>query len=381
MKHIVIHRAAECYASFPSVAMTAGGTPVCVFREAGAATARAALSGIHTHQDNDSRIMMRQADTSAVAWSEAVEIARSDENALSDPSILIRDNGTWLLRVARWRLVPSRERHLLDGPIHRHFVRTGKVGMLNGNGLFVSDDEGSTWREIEAVVRDPFWRHAVSREAPLELTDGTLLQAVYGGWPETTECAAVLRSFDDGASWGDATRLAGDRTLGHAYRADPNFNEVSLVQMDAEKLVALIRCDTTFETDAGDHVSEGGMGRLHWARSDDAGMTWTPPVPTPIWGQPAHGLFLGDGRILCTFGHRRKPFGVHAVICRIVGNDFHVERRIVLRDDAAGWDCGYPCAVRLADGAFFAVYYIHGADGLRHIAGTRWYENEMENAG
>ena len=376
----MIHRAPQRYASFPSVIRLGDGRLACVFREAGEATATAALDDAHTHQDTDSRILLSIGDPSGRSWRAPTEVARSGEIALSDPSIVALRDGTWLVRAARWTLVPSRERHRLPGPIHRHYVRTGQVGMLSGNGYFVSNDEGRSWGPLDSQVTDPDWQYAVSREAPLELEDGALLQAIYGGWPETTECAAVLRSFDGGRTWGDATRLAGDRALRHAYREHPNFNEVSLVALDAEALVALIRCDTAFTTDSGTHVTEGGMGRLHWSRSDDAGMTWDQPRPTAIWGQPAHGLHLGGGRLVCTFGHRRTPFGVQAALCRVGRDGLATERRIVLRDDAGSWDCGYPCSTDLADGSILSVYYIHGADGLRHIAGTVWRLDEMERA-
>lgn len=378
MEHVVIHRAPRRYASFPSVVRLGDGRLACVFREAGEATATAALDDSHTHQDSDSRILLSIGDPAGRDWSAPTEVARSGEVALSDPSILVLRDGAWLVRAARWTLVPSRERHRLPGPIQRHYVRTGQVGMLSGNGYFVSRDEGRHWSALDSQATDADWQYAVSREAPLELEDGSLLQAVYGGWPETTECAALLRSFDGGRTWGDATRLAGDRALRQSYREHPNYNEVSLVALDAETLVALIRCDTTFATDDGSHVTEGGMGQLHMARSDDVGMTWTRPRPTPIWGQPAHGLHLEADRLVCTFGHRRRPFGVQAAVCRVAGGELDVEGQIVLRDDAGGWDCGYPCSAVLEDGSILSVYYIHGDDGVRHVAATRWRLDELQ---
>jgi hypothetical protein len=43
---------------------------------------------------------------------------------------------------------------------------------------------------------------------------------------------------------------------------------------------------------------------------------------------------------------------------------------IILRDDGLGTDLGYPWATRLPDGRVLVTYYISGADGVRHIAGT-----------
>jgi hypothetical protein len=43
---------------------------------------------------------------------------------------------------------------------------------------------------------------------------------------------------------------------------------------------------------------------------------------------------------------------------------------IVIRDDGTGTDLGYPWATLLPDGRVLVTYYISGADGVRHIAGT-----------
>ena len=52
---------------------------------------------------------------------------------------------------------------------------------------------------------------------------------------------------------------------------------------------------------------------------------------------------------------------------------------MVLRSDAANWDCGYPAWVENKDGSISSVYYIHtGNDGLRHIAVSDWTLDEAE---
>jgi hypothetical protein len=54
------------------------------------------------------------------------------------------------------------------------------------------------------------------------------------------------------------------------------------------------------------------------------------------------------------------------------GATWKIEQEIVLRDDGGSRDLGYPSSVQLADGTLVTVYYIHGPDGVRHIAATRW---------
>ena len=81
---------------------------------------------------------------------------------------------------------------------------------------------------------------------------------------------------------------------------------------------------------------------------------------------------VDDGRILCTYGYRRKPFGVRCCISNDDGRSWDSNREIILRDDCPTWDCGYPFTIQLDIGSLFTVYYIVDQDGTRHIAGTHW---------
>jgi hypothetical protein len=91
-----------------------------------------------------------------------------------------------------------------------------------------------------------------------------------------------------------------------------------------------------------------------------------------MWGCPGHLLRLADGRILCTYGYRRAPFGIRACLSRDEGRSWDVDHEIVLRDDAGHTDLGYPVSIELGAGLVLAVYYFN--DKARpadcHIAGT-----------
>ena len=52
------------------------------------------------------------------------------------------------------------------------------------------------------------------------------------------------------------------------------------------------------------------------------------PRPTPMWGCPPHLLALGDGRLLCTYGYRRAPFGVRACLSHDGGETWEDEIRL-----------------------------------------------------
>jgi len=99
---------------------------------------------------------------------------------------------------------------------------------------------------------------------------------------------------------------------------------------------------------------------------------------TPLWGHPAHLLSLGDGHLLCSYGYRRPPFGIRACLSPDGGSTWDMAHEFVLRDDGASRDIGYPSTAQLPDGTLITVYYLHGEDGIRHIACTRWRLDEED---
>ena len=100
-------------------------------------------------------------------------------------------------------------------------------------------------------------------------------------------------------------------------------------------------------------------------------MTWSEALRTAIWGYPVDLTKLRDGRILCSFGYRRDPKGIRAVLSSDGGVTWDTDNTYVLRDDGVG-DLGYPGSVQLPDGSILTVYYITLADGVTHSAATRW---------
>jgi hypothetical protein len=90
--------------------------------------------------------------------------------------------------------------------------------------------------------------------------------------------------------------------------------------------------------------------------SDDQGHTWAKPYKTPLWGFPPHLLQLSDGRILCSYGYRRPPFGQRACLSED-GITWKLENEVILRDDAPNKDLGYPASVELEPGVVLTVYY------------------------
>ena len=81
-------------------------------------------------------------------------------------------------------------------------------------------------------------------------------------------------------------------------------------------------------------------------------------------------LLLADGRLLCTYGHRREPFGIRACWSEDGGRTWRMDQEIVLRDDLPHEDLGYPTTIEYEPGRLFCIYYAADADDVRGIYGT-----------
>jgi hypothetical protein len=176
----------------------------------------------------------------------------------------------------------------------------------------------------------------------------------------------VLRSEDEGMNWGTVTI---------AYDGFHNFGETSLLVAPNGTIMAMMRCDSNKNEEQG----REGEGFLWESFSDDEGLTWSVPVKTPVWGYPPTLLLLRDGRILCSYGYRKPPYGIRACLSSDGGKTWEIEHEIILRDDglslgkeATSGDLGYPTTIQLPDNYLLTVYYFDLGDGVTHIAATRW---------
>ena len=88
-------------------------------------------------------------------------------------------------------------------------------------------------------------------------------------------------------------------------------------------------------------------GDMHGCRSQDGGLTWSSPIETSIscYGTPGHLLVLKDGRLLCTYNRRVKPFGIRACVSEDGGRTWIMEEEIIIRDDFPNGDLGYPTTI------------------------------------
>ncbi len=260
-------------------------------------------------------------------------------------------------RAYGWRHVPeSRREEFAKQGITVRQVKPGVVAYLRGAYARRSSDGGKTWQKQEIELPPHRSLMCFNASSTCRTKSGVLLNAVYGQLKEDPVGRSfVLRSEDNGKTWAFLPQAA-----------DPEgkvrLNETALVENGRGEIISMSRS----EPPAGGH--------LFHAISKDQGKTWSTARRTKIWGYPANLLQLKDGRILCTYGYRRPPQGVRAVLSSDGGHTWDLDHIIVLRNDhfGSGGDLGYPISVELSPGKILTIYYITLKDGITHIAGTHW---------
>jgi sialidase-1 len=199
-----------------------------------------------------------------------------------------------------------------------------------GEWIIRSTDGGKSWStRIPSVVNSP--------HGPIQLKDGRLLYAGKKLWAEDKKIG-VAESRDDGHTWqwlAEIPTRQGDKNA---------YHELHAVEATDGTLIAQIR-----------NHNEADKGETLQTESKDGGKTWTEPHSIGVWGLPSHLLRLRDGRLLMSYGHRRKPFGNQARLSTDNGKTWG--EPILLSGDGKSGDLGYPSTVELKDGTLLTVWY------------------------
>ena len=212
-----------------------------------------------------------------------------------------------------------------------------------------SHDGGATWEASQPLNFTPMQKDSAYGRIQT-LDDGTMLLPIYGSAIEETEqaddCAYILRSHDNGQTWGEPTLIAA------------GYNETGLIALPNGDLVAAMR--------SGDQ-----RALLAVSRSADAGATWTEPIPvTNDREHPADLTLLSNGWVILFFGVRHEPFGVGALVSKDNGRTWDA-RPLIVCDDLGDNDLGYPSTVKLGDRLVTAYY----------SAPRRWDEPDFRGEG
>ena len=273
------------------------------------------------------------------------------------PSEIAKAKDGSLIRIGQnWRrYFPPERRGEFEGKYRISTPGTYKPGWfaINSGGYVQrSDDDGKTWQKAPIPGLDTY----VSCSSPwstLPLSDGRLLRAfmVLSGPKDSGDVFAALT--------GDGRTAETARVMGYPDEK-LRFTEETLVHETSRGAIWML-------TRVG-----GGDDHLWQAVSQDRGRTWR-ARKTGVKGHPPSGLVtLRDGRLVLTYGYRHAPYGIRAVISNDEGLTWDTDHVIVLRNDGAGVDLGYPRSMLLDDGALLTVYYFTDDERVTHIACTRW---------
>ena len=238
-------------------------------------------------------------------------------------------------KMEKTSLPPGKEKDELDKLIAEWRAAHNRINAEQrqkelGTWMIRSTDGGVTWSARYAVPLN-------SPHGPVVLRDGRLIYAGKALWKD--DRIGVCESKDDGVTW---EWLA---TIPARTGDDPkNYHELHAVEASNGTLLAHIR-----------NHNQPNAGETLQSESTDGGRTWSLPHSIGVWGLPSHLLRLRDGRLLMSYGHRRKPIGNLARVSEDNGRTW--SDPLTISDDAMSGDMGYPSTIECDDGTLVTVWY------------------------
>lgn len=202
--------------------------------------------------------------------------------------------------------------------------------MYLGSEFRISHDNGITFGEIHSSP-------VTSPHGPTELRDGTVLWAGnnFDNYGDGIEVIKLDPENGDAELIGKIT-LDDDRV---------ELCEPHLIELPDGTLICHIRGEndkwlTVYQT-----------------FSHDKGKTWTAPerILDETGGAPPHLILLDSGILVSTYGRRKLPYGIMAMISTDGGKSW--EKDIRLYENHVDDDIGYPSTVELDDGTLLTVFY------------------------
>lgn len=216
----------------------------------------------------------------------------------------------------------------------------GIVGTHMSLGCSRSVDGGKTYERRQLDCLPVLARTYGSFRSCIELRDGTILAACVGRRRrDSAEFNFVVRSADKGKTW-SFHPIAEDST--HQLQ----FNETEIIELPNRRVLAMFRCHK---------MGESVGNYLYQAMSADGGVSWSPFRRTPIWGYPPQLIVLANGKLLCTYAHRRHPFGVRACLSHDLGETWDYDNEKIIRDDSLPGLVDYPTSIQLKDGTILTA--------------------------
>lgn len=359
LRHLVIAETAGQYCAWPSVVRAANGDLLVLFTQT------------EEHLGPDGAILCARSTDNAGSWQSPLTIyntpiddRESGVTTLADGTIVVHLWSTFHTRAGYAALADGSYDRAIINRWSSYVEAPGYCSCADTEGAWtmVSRDHGRTWsrpvRGCDAV------------HGGIQLHDGTLLVASYRkDHPRIGVYSAAMPGLD-------FVRIA---SIESRAADSVMFGEPHVLQLPSGRVIMMVRATALVYDDQNPRCV------LWETYSDDNGTTWVPLFQTPLWGFPPHLLQLTDGRILCSYGYRRKPFGQRACLSED-GVTWELKNEVVLRDDAPNGDLGYPASVQLDSSRILTVYYqpnvragtvqhMHPPDSTRTkpgILGTVW---------
>lgn len=224
---------------------------------------------------------------------------------------------------------------------HPDFAFTARTTDIHDGSsrFFYSCDRGDTWEGPLLLPNFGAPGTAARTDYIVNGKDDWLLFVTVAKSDRKEGRVVCVRTRDGGQSWTLEGKI-GPEPKGFAIMP-------ATVRLSGTNLFTILRCR---------------KGPKRWQsawRSPDDGQSWnyvSDPVPDAGEGNPAAMVKMTDGRLCMVYGYRAVPFSMRAKMSDDDGQTWSDD--IILRDDGANRDIGYPRLVQRPDGKLVVLYYI-----------------------